>query len=45
MSELFKHANLHAGRTENGAVNHTSSMSALVDFYKAAGSSRSNVEI
>lgn len=45
MSELFKHAHLHAGRTENGAVNHTSSMSALVDFYKAAGSSRSNVEI
>lgn len=45
MSELFKHAHLHAGLTENGAVNHTSSMSALVDFYKAAGSSRSNVEI
>ncbi len=45
MSELFKHAHLHAGRTENGAVNHTSSMSALVDFYKTAGSSRSNVEI
>ncbi|CAD5160347.1 Phage conserved protein [Escherichia phage Barry] len=45
MSELFKHAHLHAGRTENGAVNHTSSMSALVNFYKAAGSSRSNVEI
>ena len=45
MSELFKHSHLHAGLTENGAVNHTSSMSALVDFYKAAGSSRSNVEV
>lgn len=45
MSNLFKHSHLHAGRTENGAVNHTSSMSALVDFYKAAGSSRGNVEI
>lgn len=45
MSDLFKHSHLHAGRTENGAVNHTSSMSALVDFYKAAGSSRNNVEI
>lgn len=45
MSELFKHSHLHAGLTENGAVNHTSSMSALVDFYKAAGSSRTNVEV
>lgn len=44
MSELFNHSNLHQGRTENGAVNHTSSMSALVDFYKAAGSSRNYVE-
>ena len=44
MSELFNHANLHAGLTENGAVNHLSSMSALVDFYKAAGSSRNSTE-
>lgn len=44
MSELFNHAKLHAGLTENGAVNHLSSMSALVDFYKAAGSSRNYPE-
>lgn len=44
MSELFNVSKLHSARTENGAVAHSSTLSACVDFYVAAGSSRNHVE-
>lgn len=42
MSRIFDNAHLYAGRTENGAIAHSSSGNELVDFFKLAGSSRNH---
>lgn len=44
MSRIFDNAHLYASHTENGAVNHSSSGSELVDLFKLAGSSRNHPE-
>lgn len=43
MSKLVQASKMHSARTENGAVAHKSTLSAIVDLYQLAGSSRNHV--
>lgn len=43
-SKLFNSAKIGTARTENGAVAHKSTLSAVVDLYQLVGSSRNHVE-